>query len=493
MKRIASLCLVVLILLASQPLHAGRADIAPPDFPSGANPVPGTENTQVRMLAETVTLELLSAASPYAPVSPAMAHTTAVFTMQNMGSAAETMWVRFPLTYWGFQGDPYSQGLEIRDLVIKVAGVTVPTRRVMAGIEPRPDTELPWAEFQVTFQPAQPVEISVSYQSDATGELNYAVFRYTLETGRGWKDTIGSVDLVVRLPYAANEQNVVFDGGVGFGDPTPGAVFSGNEARWHFEELEPEYQNNFLAILLTPTAWKKVLQERQNTGANPKDGEAWGRLGKACKEVIYLRKGLRSDPGGLALYQEAVQAYQKSLALLPKDSLWHTGYAELLYSQYYWNVHWSDPTDVSLLVEALQHLQTALQIDPRNEKAAALLDDISYSLPEYVRHTENGVDLLVLTATPQHFTPTPWPSETPLPSPTLPATQTPLPSATSLHATPTATAALPTTAPAQPSPTLPPPPSATAESSAGKTPPPCGAASLLPGLVGLVWFLRRRR
>jgi hypothetical protein len=494
MRRIASLLLVILILLNSSPPRAVRADIAPPDFPSGTNPVPETQDTQVRMLAETVTLELLSAASPYAPVSPAMARTTAVFSMQNLGSAAETMWVRFPLTYWGYQGDPYNPQLEIRDLVVKVDGETVLTRRVMEASERDPDTELPWAAFQVTFPPAQPVEISVSYQSDATGELTYAVFRYTLETGAGWEDTIGSVDMVVRLPYEASEQNVVFDPWVGFGDPTPGGVFSGNEVRWHYDELEPEYQHNFMVILLTPSAWKKVLLERQNTTQNPNDGEAWGRLGKACKEAIFLRRGLRSDPGGLSLYQEAVQAYERSLELLPNDSLWHYGYAELLWNQYYWNVQWSDPSDVSILVPALQHLQTALQIDPNNEKAATLLDEIGYAMPEYVQHTDSGVDLLVLTATPPHVTFTPWPSETPYPSATLPPTQTPPPSATPLPATPTSTAELAATspAPAQASPTSLSQPAATEESSGGGGPRLCGGAFLLPAVLGLV-LLRRRK
>ena len=494
MKRLVAMLVLLLVLLSSLPPRIGRADIAPPDFPSGANPVPEGEGTQVRMLAETVTLELLSAASPYAPISPAMARTTALFTMQNMGSQAETMWVRFPLTYWSYQGDPYHEDLEIRDLVVKVDGELVLTRRVME-IDPRnPDSELPWAAFQVTFPPAQPVEIFVSYQSDATGELNYAVFRYTLETGAGWKDTIGSVDLIVRLPYQASQENVVFDPWVGFGEPTPGGVFDGNQVRWHFDELEPEYQHNFMAILLTPAAWKRLLLERENTASNPNDGEAWGRLAKACKEAITLRKGLRSDPGGLSLYQEAVQAYERSLERLPEDSLWHYGYAELLWNQYYWNVYWTDPTDVSVLVPALQHLHTALQLDPANEKARLLLDEISYAVPEYVQNTGSGVDLLLLTATPPHVTLTPWPTQTPIPSATLPPTSTLPPSATPLPATATSIPApSATAAPAQPSPTSPPPPSATSADTDEGGSKLCGGAFLLPGLLGLVLLRRRKR
>lgn len=496
MKHFATAFVIAMILLASLPPRAARADIAPPDFPSGANPIPDSPVTQVRMMSETVTLELLKAPSPYAPVSPAMAQTTAVFNMQNLGSAEENMLVRFPLTYWSWQGDPYSPDLEIRNLVVKVDGKTVSTQTVTSATEQRPDTPLPWAAFKVTFPPGQPVEISVSYQSDATGELSYAVFRYTLETGAGWKDTIGSVDLVVRLPYEANEENVVLDDSVGFGAPAAGAVFEGNEVRWHYDNLEPAYQDNFMAILLVPSVWERVLQERQNTTQNPKDGEAWGRLGKACKESIGLRKGLRGDAGGLALYQEAVQAYQKSVDLLPRDSLWHYGFADLLWSQYFWNVHWGDPTDVSVLLPAVQHLQTALQIDPNNQKAKDLLDEISYSVPEYVQKTDQGWELSILTATPQHVTPTPWPSETPIPSLTPPPTQTAPPTITFLPetATPVPVTAMPATAQGETAvPTQPAPTSQPQATPTGSRPSICGGAILLPALVGLVLARRRSR
>jgi hypothetical protein len=489
--------MIIIISLTARPV---RADIAPPDFPSGAGIAPEGEGTMVRMMAEKVVLKLLSAASPYAPVSPAMAHTTADFTMQNQGSVAETMWVRFPLTYWSWHGDPYNQNLEIRDFTVKVNGTEVPYKRVMEVDPYNSDISTPWAEFLVTFPPGEPVGISVSYQSDATGELAYAVFRYTLETGTGWYDTIGSADITVRLPYDASMENVVFDTWTGFGEPTPGATFEGNEAHWHFDDLEPEYQNNFMAILLTPAAWKKVLQERQNTTTNPNDGEAWGRLGKACKEAIYLRKGMRNDPGGLALYQEAVEAYEKALELLPNDSLWHYGYADLLWSQYYWNVYWNDPTDVTLLVKAVQHLQTALQIDPNNLKAKDLLDNISYSVPEYVGRTESGVvDLLVLTATPEHVTHTPWPSETPVASETPIPTETQPPGATlppsKTPSPPKFTMTPISSATAQPEQTLPTsfvPPATQAASGQGGLQICSVSVFLLPAILCTVWVSRKR-
>jgi hypothetical protein len=172
----------------------------------------------------------------------------------------------------------------------------------------------------------------------------------------------------------------------------------------------------------------------------------------------------------------------------------------LLWSQYYWNVYWNDPTDVTLLVKAVQHLQTALQIDPNNQKAMDLLDTVSYSVPEYVGRTESGVvDLLVLTATPEHVTYTPWPSETPVasetaippetqpPSATLPPSETPSPPKFTMTPIPSTTAQ-----PEQASPTSLAPPATEAASGQGGLQ-ICGVSVfLLPAIFGAVWVSRRR-
>jgi tetratricopeptide (TPR) repeat protein len=72
---------------------------------------------------------------------------------------------------------------------------------------------------------------------------------------------------------------------------------------------------------------------------NPNDGEAWGRLAKAYKEVVKMPKGyLREDPAGIELYALSKDAYEKCLALLPNDPLWHYGYADLLWAHYYFGV-----------------------------------------------------------------------------------------------------------------------------------------------------------
>ncbi|HRQ24933.1 MAG TPA: hypothetical protein PLF42_16015, partial [Anaerolineales bacterium] len=86
-----ALCLSLLFTLSHSP--AVRADIAPPEMPPGVTLLPGEESTQVRMVAETVTLTI--SADP-SDAQKAVAETVAVFTMRNLGASEERMQVRFP-------------------------------------------------------------------------------------------------------------------------------------------------------------------------------------------------------------------------------------------------------------------------------------------------------------------------------------------------------------------------------------------------------------
>jgi hypothetical protein len=141
---------------------------------------------------------------------------------------------------------------------------------------------------------------------------------------------------------------------------------------------------------------------------NPRDGEAWGRLAKAYKEVARLPKGwLRDDQAGGELVDLSKDAYEKCLALLPKDALWHYGYADLLWSEYYWGTRISPRGDIQgLLPRALAELQTVLVLDPDNSLAQDLLLEISLAVDGAVELSGDGYVLLALTATP--LPPTPY-------------------------------------------------------------------------------------
>ncbi len=399
MKRIF-LALLTLILFAFP--STVLADVAPPINPPGSNPQPGSENTQVRMMAETV---LVDVQSDTTPGSLGRARVTADFTMRNLGAVPESMAVRFPTS----ANDGRDQYPEITDIAIKVNGEKVPFQYA-SYTDTRyynQDYDVPWAEFDVTFPVGQDVAIQVAYSLNGSGYSPFTAFYYILETGAGWKDTIGSADIILRLPYPASTQNVIMDMQIGWAETTSGGVFNGNEVRWHFEDFDPvpdsDVQNMEFA-LVAPVAWQTVLKERDNAAKNPNDGEAWGRLAKAYKQIFLMSKGYRTDAGGEELYQMSIAAYEKCLALKPDDAQWHAGFAELLASRSYFD-SWYDPTPDAY--RALDEIHTALQLAPNDAKVLEIAQNISYMFPDGISQNGSGYAFPWLTQTPTPHPPTP--------------------------------------------------------------------------------------
>jgi hypothetical protein len=414
--------MVIVITFSLSPTPA-RADIAPPQQPPGSSLEPGEEGTQVRMLAETVIIDV----QRHTPEgSLGQAQVTATFKMQNQGESPETMAVRFPISV----NDGFFYYPELANLQVYVDGVRVPVRLVT--IPDDYDDPITWAEFDVTFPPGEVVMIEVTYLLEGTGEYPNISFNYLLETGAGWADTIGLADLIVRLPYEANQQNIIFDEQIGWSLTTPGGEIMGNEIYWRFEDLEPTREHNFQVSLVMPSVWNKVLVERDRVAADPEDGETWGRLGKNYKEIISLRRWQRADEGGLELYELGKSAYQNAVTLLPDDAWWHAGYAEHLWRGYNDPLH---PGTLEDFLLALQELDHSVRLDPDNELALNILNDISYFYPEAVIEQDGSYSFQWLTVTPE-FTQTPSPTVEPSVTPTQ-----------TLPASPSATPLPPTTAP----------------------------------------------
>ena len=470
MKKALLILLTLALLLSAFPRSAS-ADVAPPETVPGSNVNPGSGSTQVRMVAETVTLTI---SEDPADTHEAIAKTEAVFAMLNLGSTEEKMAVRFPLSF--FDGTSGGWSLpsipEIESIAVKVDGRTTPTSREMQpfmaseGPYSYPERdEIPWAVFEVDFPPNQVVNITVTYTVEGYGYYPYETFRYVLETGAGWNGTIDSAQIILRLPYEVNAKNVSLETVDGYSRSTAGGVISGNEIHWEFKDLEPTFESNLQVEVLSPSLWKSVLKETEAVTQNPNDGEAWGRLGKAYKEVITVGKGyLRSDAAGREMFELSKSAYEKCLALLPNDSLWHYGYADLLWSYYYFDLYWLGETDSQrILPKVLTELQTALALDPSNQQAREFLLGISNAIPEAVQVEGDSFVLLGLTATP--VPPTPYPDE---------VTETPLPTSTPV--------------PTQPATEVPTerPPERTAPN------PLCGSLALVPAVFGTVWAVKRK-
>jgi tetratricopeptide (TPR) repeat protein len=399
MKRL-SFTLLILILFAFP--SSARADIAPPIYPPGSNLEPGSEITQVRMVAETVLIDVQDDTTPH---SLGSARVTADFTMRNLGSESESMAVRFPIS----ASDGRSEYPELTNLAIKVNGKQISFRRANYPDirDYNQDQDVPWAEFDAAFPVGQDLAIQVAYTLNGSGYTPFTAFYYILETGAGWKDTIGSADVILRLPYAASPQNVVMDMQIGWAETTPGGVFDGNEVRWHFDEFEPGLDGpvqDMEFALVAPAAWRTVLKERDNVAKNPDDGEAWGRLAMAYKQIFYLGKGYRTDAGGEELYRSSIEAYEKCLALKPDDAQWHAGFADLFAYRSYLD-SWSGPTpDV---YRALEEIHTALRLAPNDPVVLEIAQNISYMFPEGMSQNGTGYDFPWLTQTPTPHPPTP--------------------------------------------------------------------------------------
>ncbi len=410
-KRVMAVLIVIILLLQA---GTALADIAPPYQPPGSNPQPDSESTQVRMLAETVTIDV----GPGGGDSLGKAQVTADFTMRNLGGEVETMAVRFPIS----ASDGRSNYPEIKNLQVKVNGNNVRTRRI-EGEDPFYGSKLvPWAEFDVSFPPDVDVPVRVSYTLEGTGYAPFVSFQYILSSGAGWKDSIGSADLIVRLPYEANTNNVILDQQIGWSMTTPGGEIAGDSIRWHYDDLEPGYEHNLDVALVVPAVWQKILIERDNVSKNPQDGEAWGRLGKLYKGIAFLSRERRADPAGTELYQMSIAAYEECLRLKPNDADWHAGLADLYYLNFNLT-RWEDPYNHDDLVLASRLVQRAIELNPNSPKAIELLEEFGWN--DYVVREGEGYDFLVLTATPTAYvfstrTPEPPPSETP--SPTVEAT-----------------------------------------------------------------------
>ncbi len=449
------LCVLVLVCIPT-PAHA---DVAPPQQPPGANPEPGSDATQVRMVAETVLIDVTAGASSQ---SLGQARVTADFTMRNLGQAAENMAVRFPLG----ADDGWGHIKEITGLQVNVAGRQVLTHRIQ-GEDPYFSWRdpAPWASFDVTFPPGADIPIRVEYNLEATGESPFIWFSYVLSSGAGWKDTIGSADIIVRLPYDPNDENIL--------GASPGGVNEGHTIRWHYDSLEPTTDDNFGIRLVMPSAWQRLLAEQDNVARDPSDGEAWGRLGKVCKEIAFSSRGrgwrgagIDLDPGAQKLYQQSLEAYDKAVTLLPKDALWHAGYADLLAYHAVWaGIEGADTTDEAL--HAIREIHTALDLAPMDAKVQEIAGGIAWSFPDGMKRNGDIYDYPWLTATPTPLPRTPDPAELAQVVPSIAASQV-LPSATAqvLADTPTPTALAAQTA----SPAATPKPSL----------PVCGSALLLP-------------
>ncbi len=451
---------IVMLLVFLTPSSDVQADVSPPLFPPGSNPEPGAEVTQVRMVAETV---LIDVKKDINPESLGSARVTADFTMRNLGTVDESIAVRFPIA----ANDGWGNYPEIGNLLIMVNGNQVQYRRASYPEIRYMDQDAPWAEFDVAFPVGRDVSIRVAYDLAGSGYYPGTAFYYILYSGEAWKGTIGSADIILRLPYEANPQNVIMNLQIGWAETTPGGVFQGNEVRWRFEDFEPGEKQSARVMefaLIAPSAWQAALTARANAEQNPNDGEGWGILARAYKQVFLLAKAYREDAGGQELYQLSVEAYEKCLSLKSDDAQWHAGFADLLARHSYWD--WSTSGATPETIRALNEIHTALELAPDDPVVQEIALNMTYLIPYGMTQNGSNFDF-------------PWLTQIPAsPSPTLTVASAP-------DSTATPEPILTDTPQANLAPTTPTPVPQTAS-------PICGSAAFLPLMV-MLWLAWKRK
>ena len=336
-------CCILLIGVQQALSHVipARADVAPPHPPVGSDLSPGSEITNVRMISETVTIDVAENST----IKNGHAVVTAKFQMRNLGDTVEEMNVRFPLHHseYNIQSNEcyFSLYPSISDIAVWIDGRQVQVSKTFGKVNPLPveGTPLPdiipcWAHFPVIFPPGQDVNVVVQYTVEgyrSDGDSSITEYFYVLQTGAGWNDTIGKAQIIVRLPYNITPMNFI--------RCYPEDCYqAGNEVRWGYEDFEPTEGLISIDIML-PSIWRNILTETERTTANPSDGEAWGRLGKAYKEAIMAGRGFAYYGSVTAeMYQFSQDAYQKAITLLPNDADWHYGFAELLCTKAVWGI-----------------------------------------------------------------------------------------------------------------------------------------------------------
>ncbi len=465
-KQLRLLLMFILIVTTIILPTRASADVAPPIQPPITNLEPGTQATNVRMLAETVLIEVQPDSQKD---SLGMARITANFTMRNLGTTTETMAARFPIS----ASNGWGEYPEISNLSINVNSKQTQYLRVNYPDIRWQETDVPWAEFNVTFPAGKDVNIEVSYTLKGSGYPPFTAFYYILETGAGWFGTIGSADVILRLPYPANTQNIIVDEQIGWSDTTMGGVFSGNELRWHYDDFEPgpdgPVQNMEFSIV-TPAAWQAVLDGQNYVNQHPSDGEAWGKLAMATKRVFFLGRGYRTDSGGEELFARSMEAYEKCLAIKPQDAQWHAGFADLLSERAYWD-SWSMGVTQNAM-RAIQEINTALNLAPTDPIVLNIAEKIFDSFPGSLVQTNSGYSF-------------PWLIQTPTP---FPATESPTSKPTKISN--------PTQSPTQ-NPTHTPtfqPENEPAQATPAPVNPICGSALFVPmGLMGVLIFLPKTK
>lgn len=433
-KRLIVALTGISVLLLLEAISAW-ADAAPPPQAAASDIVPG-QGTQVQMISETVVLEVRAEPMISGDYSftRTIAFVTADFLMRNLGDAAETMDVRFPMAWpTKDEGVPFPV---VQNIQIEVNGRQVMTHQVDFGGQP-------WTVWPVTFPPAQDVRLKVRYRTQAIewnnsllgsfssvhlmGNESLAQFYYILETGAGWRGPIGQGDIIFRFPYSASLEMIESSDFFrpAYTSSMPAFVAEGHDLRWHFANLEPASRDNVRLSVITPPVWQAILDARREVQRHLDDAHAHIQLGEAYWLAVPVKNAWPESMSVADHFGPLAEAeFKRAVELAPDDLLAHVSYAR--YLAYH---AWSE-TPEPYYSRALQAVKHVLEMDANNQEAK--------DLAAFLRDTIGAYYLVTPTALSS-----PSPMRTAI-APIATATATPPPMSTLVTAikSPTAEAAI---------------------------------------------------
>ncbi len=362
-KNRVHLFLILAVVLVFFTVAAVRADIAPPQLPSGANLQPGeTEaRTLVRMASENVLITVEKATAPLEGMetftsSDMRARVEAEFVMHNYGNDDEAFEVWFPLG----ENSGYASVIELEDFHAWVDGQEV---KIEAKQSPgRISAEkIPWAAWRVKFPSGKDVHVRVAYIMRPTGYRPYGTFSYILETGAGWNGKIGEGTVTLRLPYLVDKFNTAMNANT---DEAPNPLnyeVSGTDVVWHFVDLEPSEADNIRLTILTPQTWEAIQQAQDNAKGDPSSSTAALHLAAALEDALQFKYGLMKIGDSEAILRSADEAYRRAIALDPRNGQGYKLYANFLEKQ---SMYWMGNKEDPILARLLPTLAHALALNP---------------------------------------------------------------------------------------------------------------------------------
>lgn len=357
--------LSILFLLVRGSVHG---DMRPPLPPGGGN-LSTEADTWVQLVSETVLLQLQEemAYDYFTGVDGLqyVVRVTADFNLLNTGSEEESMQAIFPMT----SIDP---GASYPDPVFDFS-VTVndtPVEWIMIESDQCPyvrnDQTCSWGQFPVTFPPGEMVHVTISYRSyfgEVGGGVGIRYATYILTTGAAWHGPIYDAEIILQLPFEANEETVLameyYPEDVHVPEQAP--VFDGNQARWQYHSFEPD--RNWGIYFPDPDLWVRVEKIRASLAEDEADADLWVELGGIYWDMCTVKEYYDDRLDWLG--SGALEAYARAVELAPENAYAHGGYAEVLYgigyhemwvldsiekmeqsiTQYEEALEWGDPED----------------------------------------------------------------------------------------------------------------------------------------------------